>query len=477
MVKLFKQTSIFDTFQECKDVYQDDKPQFLQLLSEHLDLISLIPASFVWAYNKNLGRNRSYSLVSILSALILQKILGIPTVSLLIIFLTLSKEAREFCGLEAVPKDYYFSRFKKDFSTELENLFNHLVDVTEPICQEINSELASTIAFDTSGIEAYVTENNPKFINSIIRKLKQYYKDKPDVDIYKMAYGLMPPHAEANEEIKQLFINGYFCYVYKFAIITNGLGIPRSINFLDKSFKDKHPEIVLDKKSDSPDEDKSISDSKALKPVLEDFFRLHPNFSPHTFLGDSIFDSYSTYPMLMDVFKFKRVLIPLNMRNSNPDSKQLTYDENGWPLCPTDLTTALKPAGWTRETGRADRFKWMCPKTKFINGKYVTSCESPCNGKPCGRVTYTSPKQDQRLYPGIIRDSDEWISLYKTRTVVEKNIQYIKEPMGCGNLKTRDNQTIKADLYLAGIAQLLTVVVADRIHKHQYIRSLKKLIV
>lgn len=47
----------------------------------------------------------------------------------------------------------------------------------------------------------------------------------------------MPAHAEANEEVKQLFINGYFC-----AIITNGLGIPRSINFLDNSFKVKHPE-------------------------------------------------------------------------------------------------------------------------------------------------------------------------------------------------------------------------------------------
>lgn len=89
-----------------------------------------------------------------LSALILQKILGIPTVSLLIIFLSLSKEAQEFCGLKAVPGNYYFSRFKKDYAHELENLFNRLVDVTEPICQKIDPELA----FDTSGIEAYVTE-------------------------------------------------------------------------------------------------------------------------------------------------------------------------------------------------------------------------------------------------------------------------------------------------------------------------------
>jgi hypothetical protein len=70
--------------------------------------------------------------------------------------------------------------------------------------------LASTIAYYTSGIEAFVTENNPKFLNSIIKKLKRAYKDNKDVDVYKMAYGLMPSSASANSEIKQLYINGYF---------------------------------------------------------------------------------------------------------------------------------------------------------------------------------------------------------------------------------------------------------------------------
>ena len=35
---------------------------------------------------------------------------------------------------------------------------------------------------------------------------------------------------------------------------------------------------------------------------------------------------------------------------------------------------------------------------------------------------------------------------------------------------------LHADLLLAGIAQLVTVIVADKIHQHQYIRSLKPLI-
>ncbi len=91
-------------------------------------------------------------------------------------------------------------------------------------------------------------------------------------------------------------------------------------------------------------------------------------------------------------------------------------------------------------------------------------------------MTYTSPSQDKRMYPSVIRGSDEWISTYKTRVIVEKNIQYLKEPMACGKLKTRDNLTIKADLFLAGITQLITVILADEIHEHKYLRSLKPLI-
>lgn len=91
--------------------------------------------------------------------------------------------------------------------------------------------MASTLIFDTSGIEAYVTENNPKYINSLIKRLKRCYKDNPDIDPYKMAYGLMPSSASANDEVKQLYINGHFCYVYKFGVLTNGLGITRGIFF------------------------------------------------------------------------------------------------------------------------------------------------------------------------------------------------------------------------------------------------------
>ena len=62
------------------------------------------------------------------------------------------------------------------------------------------------------------------------------------------------------KEIKLLYVDGHFCYVYKIGIVTNGLGIVRHLNFYNQNFLDAHPELTPNKKTDSPDEDKSIHD-------------------------------------------------------------------------------------------------------------------------------------------------------------------------------------------------------------------------
>ena len=59
---------------------------------------------------------------------------------------------------------------------------------------------------------------------------------------------------------------------------------------------------------------------------------------------------------------------------------------------------------------------------------------------------------------------------------VEQSINHFKESFCIARRKTQNEKTIHADLLLAGITQLITVVLADKIHKHEYIRSLKPLI-
>lgn len=475
MTVKYHQISLKDSFSDCQDIFVNNTPTFFQLLDNHIDLDEFIPPEFYHAFYQNLGRKRIFPLSGFLAALILQKIFSIPTDSLLILFLSLCKELRDFCGFSKVPDAPLFTRFKQNFLPYLELMFNRMVDYTEPICHAIDSALANILTFDTSGIELYVSENNPKTLNSLIKKLKTYYKDKPEVDPYKMAYGLMPPQAASSPDAKQQYINGHFCYADKFAILTNGLGIIRHIAFLDDDFKLNHPELPIDKKSDSPDEDKSIGDSSALKPVLSDFFSLHPNFHPVTFLGDSAFDTIETYRFLKDDFHFLKVLIPYNPRNEST-LKKVGYNEYGYPTCPNDPSLSMLYRGIAREKGRSDRFKWGCPKIHMVKGEWICDCKEPCSTAKRGRTTYTYENLDFRMFPGIQRDSDEWISLYKIRTIVERTINHLKINMCIAGKKTRNHLTTKADVFLAGIASQFTVILANRINYPQYIRSLKSLI-
>src|SRR5574344_1268215 len=259
-----KQLTLADVFENCQDIFDSDKPQFLSLLENYIDLDEIIPFSFHNHFYASTGRTRKYSLNAMLWALIIQRIFSIPTDSLLLTFLHYSKELREFCGFSKIPDASKITRFKQDFLLDLQSVFDNLVDVTEPICQAIDVQKADMTIFDSSGIEAWVTENNPKFANRIIKQLKAYAKANhfdSNYDPYKAAYGSMPTHASANDQIKQLYVDGHFCYAYKIGIVTNGLGIVRHLDLYNKDFLNAHPELIPNRKSDSPDEDKSIHDT------------------------------------------------------------------------------------------------------------------------------------------------------------------------------------------------------------------------
>ncbi len=471
----YRQISLKDTFSDCQDMFMDDSPSFFQLLDEHFDIQEFIPSVFRNAFYQHFGRKRDYPLEGFLSALILQKIFSIPSDSLLLLFLSLCRELRDFCGFSKVPDAPLLTRFKQNFEAYIELMFQHMVDYTEPICRMIDSGLADILTFDTSGIELYVAENNPKTLNSLIRRLKSYYKDRPEVDPYSMAYSLMPSQAASCPDAKQMYINGHFCYADKFAVLTNGLGIVRHIAFLDDAFKQGHPEIPVEKKSDSPEEDKTVSDSASLKPVFADYFSAHPSFHPDTFLGDASFDSADIYGFLLKDSGFSRALIPYNPRNES-SLKKVGYNEYGYPTCPNDPSLAMKYCGITREKGRSDRIKWGCPKVHMVKGQWVCDCEKPCSTAKKGRTSYTYENMELRMFPGIQRDTEEWDSLYKIRTVVERAINHFKINMCVAGRHTRNHLTTKADVFLAGIANQLTVIVAHRMHRPEYIRSLKPLI-
>ena len=458
----YKQLSVADIFQDCQDKFDNDKPTFLSLLEQHINLDEIIPATFYSHFYASTGRTRKYPLKALLWALIIQRIFSIPTDQLLLTFLAYSKSLRDFCGFSKVPDASKITRFKQDFLHDLQSVFDNLVDLTEPICQDIDSAKADMTIFDSSGIEAFVTENNPKYANRIIRQLKAYAKAKnfdKNYDPYKAAYSSMPTHASANPEIKQLYINGHFCYVFKFGLVTNGLGIIRHISFYNKDFMDSHPDIVVEKKSDSPDEDKCVHDAKLLIPTLKDFFLKHPLINPVTFLGDAAFDSVGLYKELLsgDTFgeykHFSKAYIPLNARSGleNPD---YTINEEGIPCCPSDNSLPMNSEGTSKLRSGVTRYKFICPKMKWVYDKSTKKshrecfCENPCTTSKCGRMVYIYPEKDLRAYPGTIRGTEDWDNTYKVRTVVERQINHLKDNFCLASRRTQNEKTLHADLIL-----------------------------
>ena len=160
-----------------------------------------------------------------------------------------------------------------------------------------------------------------------------------------------------------------------------------------------------------------------------------------------------------------------------------TVYENGVPCCPHDASLPRKREG-SRSHLRCGlpTMKFVCPKMKWVydkltkKSKRVCHCNNPCTASSCGRMIYIYPEQNLRAYPGPVRGTKERDSTYKIRVNVEKSINHLKDSFCVAGRKTQNEKTLHADLLLAGIAWLITVIVADKIHKHQFIRSLKPLI-
>lgn len=363
-----KQLNLCDVSKDFHRFYSQNENNLLTLLDEHINISNFIPFSFYQRYYSKSGIYRDFSLESFLCAFILKNLLSIPSINLLISFLNISAEMRNFCRFLRVPNKSQFSRFKSNFFDDLNDIFNNLVDITEELSLDVNPFLASILVTDTTGFEAYVAENNPKYYQSILRKAKAYSKyilkdnSNSAFDAEKYAQGQMPKSASANPDTKLTYLNGHFEYFQKCVVTTNALGIVRNINFYDSNNK---LELNL-----SPQEIKDSYDAKSLIPALETYFQLHPNFSYNYFLGDAGFDADDNYAYLR-----KRSIMPIISLNPRSDKSlpQPGFNEIGIPLCPYDSSLPIIYDGITTEKNRADRIKYICPKALRItsNGKHL----------------------------------------------------------------------------------------------------------
>ena len=194
------------------------------------------------------------------------------------------------------------------------------------------------------------------------------------------------------------------------------------------------------------------------------------------------FDAINIYKSLFEEIGFQKAFIPLKTKLS-AEGTDYTVNENGIPCCPHDPSLPMRREGSRSHLrSKLPTMKFVCPKMKWEynpadKSKHrVCHCDNPCTSSSCGRMIYIYPEKNLRAYPGVERGSQEWEDTYKIRVNVEKSINHFKDSFCIADRKTQNERTLHADLLLAGITQLVTVLVADKIHQYQYIRSLKPLI-
>ena len=69
-----------------------------------------------------------------------------------------------------------------------------------------------------------------------------------------------------------------------------------------------------------------------------------------------------------------------------------------------------------------------------------------------------------------------WDNLYNHRVYIERTIFLLKDCFGLNTLRTQNTTTIKADVYLAAITQLIGVILAKSIHELKLFKSIRKLV-
>jgi hypothetical protein len=482
-----EQVSFIEQIQHVGELPSRNPLKFLELLKAHIDLPTLIPLEFYFNYSSSQTNNRTYSLNSMLSILLLMQFFKFATVANFGTLLHLSPPVREFCRLtdDRVPDDSVISKFKIRFEKEIHDFFNNLSSKVMDIFTQYNDSLpdnspqkglSETLVNDTTGLKPKVKENNPKTLQSQVDKqtnVKKYLESQgkgQGFSVHSAAFKSMPKFAAANSTIRLGYANGHFGYFYKFGILTNGFGIPLHIHFFDDDFYKNLPDDF-----DSPEDQKYTYDNASLRPVLLSFFKRTGDNRFTTFLGDSEFDSYDNYGLLNNL-GFNKVLIPLNERNSKPSNQPIPINSAGIPCCPKNPAAVFIPNGSCQGVNRSLRFKFVCPLSRKENNKWVSGCNDKCRETNSTVTTYVYPSGDLRVFFGVHRGSKEWTEIYKQRTVVEREISSIKSHPALERPNTYNCATMRADVCLNAAAKLITVMLAFALDKPNYMRNLKELI-
>ena len=137
-----KQLSLSDIFKECENLLEEDKPAFLSLLENHINLDEIVPVSFRNHYYSWTGRPRSYPLDAMLWAFFIQKIFSIQRALKIFVRQCTIKSDRGnqcrflWCSLWSVIVDtLFFSR--TSIAADHVNVHTALIQKYKMLCRKL----------------------------------------------------------------------------------------------------------------------------------------------------------------------------------------------------------------------------------------------------------------------------------------------------------------------------------------------------
>ncbi|GMQ60688.1 hypothetical protein AN1V17_50900 [Vallitalea sediminicola] len=178
--------------------------------------------------------------------------------------------------------------------------------------------------------------------------------------------------------------------------------------------------------------------------ALAELREVAPYLSINNVCFDSANDNYPTYELCNSWHYIP--FIDLNSNRGKPTTlpPALSINEQGVPLCLSGHEMVYN--GFCKNRSR---HKWRCPlKCKKVD---TCTCKEQCSPSPYGRVIYTKPDWDIRLFPSVPRGTKQWKDIYKTRTCSERINNRILNDYGLHSMRIRGKKRYSFFTMMIGI--------------------------
>ena len=178
--------------------------------------------------------------------------------------------------------------------------------------------------------------------------------------------------------------------------------------------------------------------------TLAELREVTPSLKIENICLDSANDNYPTYELCKtwDYIPF----IDLNSNRGKPATlpPALSINEQGVPICLSGHEMVHN--GFCKNRSR---HKWRCP----LKCKKVDTCtlEEPCSPSAYGRVIYTKPAWDIRLFTPVPRKTKAWKEIYKARTCSERINNRILNDYGLHAMRTHGKKRYSFFTMMIGI--------------------------